>query len=226
MSQDTRIMSEASPNLLRVARKAGIDASVDPSAALVAIVFGAFSVESFVNELLARVREDQNLEYSKELTTLRELIAAARLEERTASLRTKVDVICVALTGRTADFGKAPLQDFGELIRLRDELAHNRPERLITEAGVTIEGHPTDIQTRLHERATFLVSRGVVATPQPDTLTALIALLHSARVAHWAHNTAVDTIRALIAMLPNDGWRARAVWGLGLGKLPVEPTAA
>lgn len=98
--------------------------------AVVATLFSALAVESWINEVLFKVRKAADNELLGNLKHLKPLIAACRLEDRTTSLIARLDVIGVALTGKGPEWGKAPFQEFDLLLDVRNSLVHLRPEVL------------------------------------------------------------------------------------------------
>lgn len=75
------------------------------------VVFLAFSVESYVNSIGAR-----QLSYWDELERL--------------PWKNKIEILH-KVAERSADWGKEPLQFASEIFRLRDKLAHGKPERVL-----------------------------------------------------------------------------------------------
>lgn len=75
------------------------------------VVFLAFSIESYLNSLGSR-----HLEIWDELERL--------------PWKTKVKILH-KVAGRSAEWGKEPLQFATEIFKLRDKLAHGKPERVL-----------------------------------------------------------------------------------------------
>src|SRR5262249_11185764 len=152
---------------------------------------------------------------SRDSTTLPEPLAKLQitsvekdLQGQRTSLETKMKVIGVCLSDKGLNFGAAPLQDLTKLISLRNFLVHSRPEQLITESAVTNEGIATDHQVELRSLGTFLVRRRVTPRSRREILIPLLTVAQMPSVAIWAHNTVVESIRTLLVLFPNDGWRS------------------
>lgn len=79
------------------------------------VVFMAFSIESYLNSIGSRV-----LDIWDELERL--------------PWRKKVEILH-KMANRTAKWGNEPLQFANEVFKLRDKLAHGKPERVIAPAG-------------------------------------------------------------------------------------------
>lgn len=91
---------------------AGLDRDDPEKANLTPIVvFLAFSIESYLNSLGAR-----ELEIWDEIERL--------------PWRSKVEILH-KVAGRTPDWGREPLQFATEVFRLRDKLAHGKPEQVL-----------------------------------------------------------------------------------------------
>lgn len=94
------------------------------SAALVSIVFAVVSLEAFLNEATEVAQDVQ------EVKTEPETVAAfAELMEESERLpiETRFKLSTWLLTGKRADMGKQPYQDFSLLVGLRNALVHFKP---------------------------------------------------------------------------------------------------
>ena len=122
----------------------------------------------------------------------------------------KIKVIHLALTGTRCDTGRLPFQDLQLLIGLRNALVHSRPEELKVEKAITLDGMPTHHQRERSPKdlVARLVQQGIVPDPPKEVLTSRLAVLHHPRVAVWAYNTAIATIKILLTLIPSPGWQA------------------
>ncbi len=180
--------------------------------ALAAIVFSALWVESFVNEVIHRVTAGREDLLPKEVLRLRQLAIAADLDGRDARLDIKVQVIAMTLTGSLFDAGRQPYQDFHLLTGLRNELAHHKPET-IEAVVVEHEGLPLSIPASFHSRVKSLVSRGIIASPDPKVWASLVSILEQPAVANWAFGAAKQMIRAVADCFPGLGFRQTLLAG-------------
>lgn len=86
------------------------------------VVFLAFSIESYLNTLGAR-----SIEFWDEIEKI--------------SWKRKIEILHKKVA-KTADWGKEPLQFATEVFRLRDKLAHGKPERVLgPKDGARIRGN-------------------------------------------------------------------------------------
>lgn len=119
--------------LFGVARTTGDRARDNPTDSVVTIVFAGAAAESFVNEVLERLRFDVQ-RASPELERVRVIAEAGDLYEKSSSMALKVQLLSAVLTGAPMDRGAQPYQDFDLLVAVRNTLVHHRPE-LLPETG-------------------------------------------------------------------------------------------
>lgn len=101
------------------------------------VVFLAFSVESYLNSLGAR-----KLEIWDELERL--------------PWRSKVEILH-KVAGKSPEWGKEPLQFATEVFKLRDKLAHGKPERVLGRVilqGADVDPSGTELQPEWYSRIT------------------------------------------------------------------------
>lgn len=179
--------------LFNIARTARDRAVTNPADAVVTVIMAVAGLESFVNELLERLRFDSH-EPTIELQRARTIAEAGNLYERTASLPLKVQLLSVALSGVQLDQGAQPYQDFALLLTIRNEIVHQRPERLPDTGGAPAEGQ--HILKRL-------VARGLLSSlPSADTIHTTFGGIAEPAVANWALETALRMVRIVGAFLP------------------------
>ena len=180
--------------------------------ALAAIVFSALWIESFVNEVIHRVTVGREDLLPEGVLRLRQLAIAADLDGRDARLDIKVQVIATSLTGSLFDTGRQPYQDFHLLTGLRNELVHHKPET-IEAVVIEHEDSPFSIPASFHSRVKSLVSRGIIASPDPKVWASLVSILEQSAVANWAFSAAKQMIRAVADCFPSPGYRQTLLFG-------------
>ena len=180
--------------------------------ALAAIVFSALWIEAFVNEVIHRVTDGPEDTLPEAVRRLRQIAIAADLAGRDARLEVKVQLIATGLTGSPFDTGRQPYQDFRLLTLLRNDLVHHRPET-VKQVHVEDQGSPLSIPEDFHVRVKSLVSRGIIAEPDPRVFASLVAFLEQPAVAKWAFNAAKEMIRALAARFPTPGFQLTLLSG-------------
>ncbi|MBD2426640.1 hypothetical protein [Phormidium sp. FACHB-1136] len=166
--------------------------------AIVAIVFSAFTLEAFINELLAiakNVKESGVNESSLDL-----LINAIEENDGYKSTQNKFFLASQALESQF-DKGQNPYQDFADLFRLRDCLVHLKPEDLI-EASDNQESR--FLGRRLARK---LRSKGIVQ--QYTSIESITLLISTAKAAKWACKTASNMANTILdqistKILPQD----------------------
>jgi hypothetical protein len=179
--------------LFDIARTARDRAVTNPVETVVTVVFAVAGLESFVNELLERLRFDSH-QPSVELERACAIAEAGNLYERTASLPLKVQLLSVALSGVQMDQGAQPYQDFDLLLAIRNVVAHQRPERLPDTGGAPVESQ--HILKRL-------VARGLLLSlPSADTIHTTFGGITDPAVASWALEAALRMVRAVGELLP------------------------
>lgn len=180
----------ASPQLFGIAHTAYDRSRTIADDALVAILFSAAALEGFVNEVaeLARIHSDGLSPDA--VTALAALLAEA--ERFNGQVALKIQIYSSILTGVPFDRGGRLYQDFELLFKLRNSLAHLRPESVRTAQsadGFNYEPH-TIVRT--------LTSRGIISPPSMDLPRAWTELIATPDVARWAFNSAVAMARALV----------------------------
>ena len=202
------MMTVSSGALLAVAKRAADATPYHGDNPLIAALFGAFGLEAWVNELLHRVRHTTEPYRLAPLDRLYPMIAAARLQERTTSLRTRIDVIGTVVRGDTWTLGTQPFQDLDLLLDIRNELAHVRPEMTPIDVYEDDEGNFHIRQERLAKLGERLVQSKIVTRPRPSEITPLLRLLQEQSVGVWAYKTAHDSILAIRAFAEGSTWEA------------------
>ena len=101
----------------------------------------------------------------------------------------KLVILPKLFLGKTLEKGKHPHQDAQILFTLRNYLVHYKLK-------IYAEKYANAAKTLADRKVAFPLS--VSGTPLVDRVSTVNGI-------HWAYNTAVATIKTLIAMLPDDG---------------------
>jgi hypothetical protein len=174
-----------------------------PSKTIIAILISALAAEAFINELGplidadARHWDEERLPEKVALVDLAAVLDEVEMGHGTTGL--KYQMAAKTLTGRTFDLSTNPLQDFRELCKLRNLLAHLRPGDMLDEEGNVVPAEKVTVafQQRglTHNRPP---RRRAAQTPGISWLNEL----QTDRMAQWAYETACAIIGAVIDMLP------------------------
>ncbi len=207
-----------------MAKRSAEDSKVYQPGAIISVVFAAMAVEGFVNDFIGEVSWTQVDKLDPPLALLRELASAIDLDARQTSLFLKIQVIHVALIGTRCDMGQPPFQDLDVLLGLRNALVHSRPEKLKVVDAITPDGVPTHHQ-EVDDKSLVarLAKLGIVPAPPKEVLTSMFAVLHHPRVAVWAYNTAIVTIKFLVTLIPSPGWQAMLSVNIPTMQLDMPP---
>jgi len=180
--------------LFHIALTARDRALTNPADTIVTVVIAVAGLESFVNELLERLRFDSH-QPDAELKRALAIAEAGNLYERTAGLPLKVQLLTVAFSGAQMDQGAQPYQDFDLLLAIRNAVVHQRPE-LLPDSG----GAPAEDQ-RILKR---LLARGLLRSlPSTDTIHTTFGGITDPAVAKWALDTALRMVRVVGELLPS-----------------------
>lgn len=195
--------------LFVVARKASQEHLSAEHSSLIAILFSAFALEAWVNDLLTNVRLGGAYWSPAGVESLAKI--AEEIDDRTASLDLKVQLVAIALSGQAFDRGQQPFQDFALLIRIRNALVHGRPEHIELKVEPPRKHHSVLEQ---------LAERGLVDLDRKGTIHPLLGGLSHPSVGRWAHSTSVAMAQTIAEMIPDSGLR-RAV-EISFGKFPPD----
>jgi hypothetical protein len=164
------------------------------SAALVSVVFAVVSLEAFLNEA-NEVAQDVQLVKSEP-----EAVAAfAQLMEESERLplETKFKLCTWLLTGKRADIGKQPYQDFLLLVGLRNALVHFKPNYPWNTFEEAENLRQKEIVKRLESKnilALKVFGRGSWTSP-----------IQTKAVAVWACSTAAGMVNGFVNCIPQQG---------------------
>lgn len=166
--------------------------------ALASIVLAYSALEAFVSELEWLSSREVTVTSMAQLGVFLEA-----LEANHAPIRSKLDAITLASTGRRADWGCRPFQDLAHLKLLRDWGVHPKP--VVGSSGKNVE------ETR---EAWFFVDRGLIDERHIGNHATWNSVVLAPPVALWACATVRDVIDGVVASLPPSGAtdRAGASW--------------
>jgi hypothetical protein len=187
------------------------DRSTGEQDALVAVVFAAFTLEAFINEVGDYAaydgRQDANAD-PQSITALGQILGGLKVR---ASIETKFQLARWILNASVYDQGSATYKDFKLLIGLRNALAHVKGLEIheVAEGGVTEITQPPSVMTGL--RAKNILAE--IPRPGPANW---VDELQTLAVARWACTAASEMICSVIDAMPNSPFRAfwRGVYDL------------
>jgi len=191
MSTATKGMGSNFGSLLAIAYKAWERSQSNQLDAIVAVVFSAFAVESFLNYMVRVARSEVMNSASPQIVAFSNILDD--MEEQQARLSAKIQMAHYILAGTALDRGSLPYQDFSLLIDLRNATTHNRPE---------IFDWPPSQFNEPHRLIKRLVDGKVLPSQPPGRVPQLLVVLCCPEVARWAHNVALQMMNFLTSILP------------------------
>ena len=179
---------------------------------LIAVVFSAIWLEGYVNDLIETIAWYAEVPAVKLPTKIRAVAdICGDVERQRAQLPEKVQLLSLALRGRTFDRGAAPFQDFDLLLAIRHRIVHPRPFRVDPHFSMVDE--PKKIRQGLIDRS--LLDR------DSDTEFPWTVALSGPDCGMWAYNTAWHMSRAIADCFPRGPWRT---WAHASNPLSPEST--
>jgi hypothetical protein len=199
MASDVAI-STSNFRLLYIARDAA-DVTHPSASPTVALLFSAFWLEAFVNDLLDSLTWHAGCgdKLPRRLATL--AAVASELEEQRAQLPAKIHIISAVLLGRSFDRSANPYQDFDLLLAIRHRLVHSRPS-LIYRGAEENSFLYKDAPKKLRKG---LIDRGIL--DRDDAKFSWDVALHRPALGEWALWTANEMSRAIADCFPRGQWR-------------------
>jgi hypothetical protein len=208
-------------NLMRTAHRAfrGLDRSAGDRSqgqgdALVAVIFAATALEAFINELPelvmlvyelfgspSDIMSSQRERWGLAPAVVNCAQALATAEESNAPIQLKYMMASICLRGTAFDRGRAPYQEFSDLIDLRHSLVHLKGQRY--SQGLT---HVPDRQLR-QSILRRLRAKNILADLPADHQTSISTWISTPAVARWALNTASAMVREVLEMIPDGQFR-------------------
>lgn len=200
----------ASPDFYDIAKSAyykakkGFDIHHQPDA-LVAVVFAAFSLEAFINELGEYARLVKEASYTEQF--LDNLIDAITENQETQEHKQTQEKFWQASDVLSQAFvkGEQPYQDFADLFRLRNALVHAKPDLFKIDNNGNLQYLETTkkrkltraLQSKNKNQEILLVT----------TVNSLPLKVGTAETAKWACDTASKMIYALIEKIPESTFK-------------------
>jgi hypothetical protein len=92
--------------------------------ALASIIFAALSVEAFINEIVLQAEAGTSRRPNSTLRTFADVLG--EMEQSRAPITSKIMMGKFILSGESFDKGKNPFQDFALLVKLRNEIVHQK----------------------------------------------------------------------------------------------------
>jgi hypothetical protein len=160
--------------------------------ALSVLLFSAISVETFLNELAYTA--GLPLHAGDPVATA---LASCldEIEESRGSVRLKLKVAVLTLTGKPVPAGAQPYQDFDLLFRVRDAIVHLKSYQHVFENNTVIV-EPGNLLRSLH-------SRGLIDNPDGFPTDSFLGKLTHPTLCAWAVDAAKDTITHVVDLMPS-----------------------
>ncbi len=185
----------SSGHIFLVARNAcQRSATSDRWDALSAMTLSVIGLECFVNEFTERLDHDFMHQGIPQLMDV--AFALNAIEDSRGSLATKLEAIVYYVTRRKLDWGQLPFQDLRVLLRIRNKLVHRKTEK------IDYDFENPGREYTPHKDVAYLVSRKVIDAPHVKSPSQWGAYVVCPEVAAWAYGTVVESIGALIELLP------------------------
>ena len=168
--------------------------------ALDAIVFAAVALEAFVNEAveLAAQLPPPGTSNPPSVNSFATLLA--EVERSHGSIQLKFMLAHQVFTGTTYDAGRLPYQDFALLVRLRNAIAHYRPEESVS-ASATQTAPKIAIQ-KTPKFVAELRARKLASKESSTTLGSWLVVVSTVAVARWSCQSAAAMVLSLLDALP------------------------
>jgi hypothetical protein len=183
------------------------------SDALVAVVFAAASLESFINEMGTMAQEQSSylLQPSSVSTFAQDF---HELDARRGTTAQKFQLAYLLFSGRRIETGTNPYQDFQFLMCLRNDLVHLTPQDEFDISGS--EPVPFTV-TPPAKIVDGLRSRQLLAAADADPQLGWISLLSTHETARWACLAARSMVDLIIGVIPACTLKTAATTIFGAG---------
>lgn len=172
---------------------------------LIAVVFSAFAIEAFINEVpeIARINTSQELW----MPSLKKLGADWKQEKSFTLIRKKLNSIFDQLTGSQYDAGSPPFQNFETLVELRNAIAHTKPLESFdwNSANQITPGSSHPILEKLP--INILANLPQDASSAQEFPLPLPLRIGTQAAAKWACNTTVNLVDAVVKSIPASQYR-------------------
>jgi len=167
----------------------------DKQDAIVAIVFSAFSLEAFINELMD-LADNPILSDTPTVQSFASLIK--EVEKSQGSIKLKYMLTKVVFTDEPFSEGELPYQDFTKLLELRNMLVHYKSKdkfKLDWDGKVKSHSYPKIISK--------LQSRNILAQVGDNEIKRWTSLISTRATARWACSTACEMVQLVLDIMPD-----------------------
>ena len=175
--------------LLRKAHEIAADSKVDTGDVDAVLILATAGLEAFLNGL-EHLADATNVDSKGRLKALGQILGKA--EEGKAQPLLKYELAYFVLARQTIDRGSGLYQAFSRLVALRNDLVHLKP----------IEGCDSSAKLATHRHVRFFLSRGIITRSDLSGHRTWDRAVLTPAVAQWGYATAIDTIVALIDLMP------------------------
>jgi hypothetical protein len=168
--------------------------------ALVACIFSSMAIEALVNEIaeasggVCASRGGEN----PKTGAIAEILS--QIEAARGSVETKIQMLGWVCNEKMFDRGSNPMQDFRDLIALRNSLVHHKAIRIDVYDDGRVESSTPSVIDRLR-------SRKLLIKEELNTHYSWVQLVGSAQIAKWACETAFNMATGIVGSLPESTLR-------------------
>ena len=187
-----------SPIHFNIAYRSAKENSVNPDNAIVAIVFSAAGIETFMNDL-SHISGDRGVEGDHNVEVVAFSNMSSDLEKSRANVMSQIQILGAVFTGKPFTRGSGFLQETNLLIKLRNELLHARPD--VVCGSNEIEASGTKKVERILQQ---LSDRGLIERRNRQ-YTQWARMICTGEVAKWSYCTAIEVVEEISSVLPRSG---------------------
>jgi hypothetical protein len=162
---------------------------------LVSLVFSVVSVEAFLNEAAEMAVGFLDMSEPQAVAVFVECMADA--ERSRASLESKLALANWVLAGKRLDRGAQPYQDFGLMMRLRNDLVHFKANDWFAQETTSEDFHKALIQR--------FGNRNLLA--QDMEAGSWIHAIETKAIADWCCKTAAGVVVDFVSKIPQGGYK-------------------
>jgi len=164
-------------------------------AALVSLVFSVVAIEAFLNEAAEMALGFLDMSEPQAIELFAECMVDA--ERSRASLESKLAIANWILAGKRLDRGAQPHQDFGLMMRLRNDLVHFKANDRFDQNATSEEFHRSLIQR--------FGNRNLLA--EDMEAGSWIHAIETKAIADWCCKTAAKVVVDFVSKIPQGGYR-------------------
>jgi hypothetical protein len=163
----------------------------------VAALFSAAWIEASLNEIVHKLSvTSEGTVDSRVLTARRTVIAIDLFDSKSASVETKLNILCATTTDHQLDWGSQPWQRLSLLVQLRNWLLHLRPERMKVRPGLEDEASSL-VSSEVHKLVSALRDSGAIREIPTGYLVPVLTAAVLPGVGVWSYKVAYDTLDAV-----------------------------